>query len=133
MTNPYASPRDYPDEPTNDEDPLSSLRGPGIWLSLISIVSILQILAGQAVRAAAVAPTLDFFVQLALLFGVVLVQAFVLFSARQMLTGKNYGVCMAGAIIACIPMLTPLLVIGVPFGIWAVIVLRRPEVKAEFN
>ena len=36
------------------------------------------------------------------------------------------------AICACIPILSPWLIVGIPFGIWAVIVLNLPSTADEF-
>jgi hypothetical protein len=58
--------------------------------------------------------------------------AFIAFGALMMRRGKCYRLSMAAAIIACIPALSPWIYIGIPFGIWAVIVLRRPSVRAAF-
>lgn len=51
----------------------------------------------------------------------------------QMIRGKTYRLAMVGAIIALIPVSSCCFVAGVPLGIWALIVLRRPEVKAWFD
>jgi hypothetical protein len=39
---------------------------------------------------------------------------------------------MTAAVLACVPMISPMIWIGIPFGVWAVIVLRRPSVRAAF-
>jgi len=39
----------------------------------------------------------------------------------------------ATAIGATIPCLSPCIVLGMPVGIWIILLLRRPEVQAEFN
>ncbi len=44
----------------------------------------------------------------------------------------NYGLSMAGAIISIVPCLTGCCITGILFGIWAVVTLARPDVKAGF-
>lgn len=46
---------------------------------------------------------------------------------------KNYGLCVAAAIVAVVPCLSPCCCLGIPPGIWALIVLSKPEVKAAFE
>lgn len=38
-----------------------------------------------------------------------------------------------GAVLAVIPFLSPLYVLGIPFGIWALVLLRQPEIKLAFE
>jgi hypothetical protein len=57
---------------------------------------------------------------------------FVLASGYQMLKLKYYGLSYAGAIIAMLP-LNHCCLLGLPFGIWALVVLSRPEVKDAFR
>ena len=44
----------------------------------------------------------------------------------------GYRTAVAASIVACIPFLTPWFVLGIPFGIWALVVLRRKDVRAAF-
>jgi hypothetical protein len=62
-----------------------------------------------------------------------LIQGFLLFGAVQMYRGNMYGVCMATAIISCIPCCSSCLILGIPFGIWALVVLMDDEVKRAFT
>lgn len=72
--------------------------------------------------------------------GLVLVGLFIIrdifliyaFSRMQMVTA--YGVAFAGAVISVIPCLgSPCCALGIPFGIWALVVLNDPVVKAAFR
>jgi hypothetical protein len=47
--------------------------------------------------------------------------------------GENYGVALTAAILASIPLLSACIWFGISFGIWALIVLRRPAVRAAFT
>ncbi len=57
----------------------------------------------------------------------------VLVGAWQMKNAKNYGLAMTAAIIACLPCCTPCIILGIPFGIWAVIVLSNRDVSSVFT
>ena len=57
----------------------------------------------------------------------------ILLGMHQMLHVRNLTRCRVAAILACIPFLTPLVFVGIPFGIWAVIVLYLPSTAAEFE
>jgi spore maturation protein SpmB len=45
----------------------------------------------------------------------------------------SYLWAVAVCILAAVPLLGPCYVLGIPFGIWGVIVLRRPDVRAAFT
>ncbi len=65
--------------------------------------------------------------------GVLGVSALVIYGAVQMRTLKSYSWAMAGSILAMIPCIGPCCCLGLPIGIWSVVVLSRPEVKAAFE
>lgn len=46
---------------------------------------------------------------------------------------ESYSIARIGAALACIPLISPFVLWGIPFGIWALIVLRDPKVKAAFE
>ena len=55
-----------------------------------------------------------------------------LFGGLKMKSLGSYGLSMAGAIAALIPCFGSCCCIGIPVGIWALIVLNKPEVKSAF-
>ena len=57
---------------------------------------------------------------------------FVLFGAIKLLRLQNRGMAMAGAVVAMLPCQC-CCVLGLPFGIWALVVLSKPEVKSAFH
>ncbi len=57
----------------------------------------------------------------------------VFMGASKMKNAESYGFAMAAAIIAMVPCVSPCCLLGLPFGIWALIVLLKPEVKAAFQ
>jgi hypothetical protein len=58
---------------------------------------------------------------------------FVIFGAVQMLNGKRYGWARLAAWLSVVPFTACCLIVGIPAGIWALIVLARPEIKAFFS
>jgi hypothetical protein len=50
-----------------------------------------------------------------------------------MLRLKGYSGAMTAAICACIPFCSPCVVLGIPFGIWALVLLANPDVKNRFQ
>ncbi|HUL52775.1 MAG TPA: DUF4339 domain-containing protein [Opitutaceae bacterium] len=61
------------------------------------------------------------------------VSIFILLGALRMQKLANYGLVMTAAILAMVPCLSPCCVLGLPIGIWALVVLAKPEVKSQFN
>jgi hypothetical protein len=60
------------------------------------------------------------------------VNGFLLFGAIKMLRLQNRPMAMAAAIVAMVPCQCCCL-LGLPFGIWALVVLAKPEVKSAFH
>ncbi len=63
----------------------------------------------------------------------VLLNTIVLSGAIKMRKMQRHRSAVAGAAIAIIPVLSPLLILGIPFGIWAMIKLSDPEIKRYFT
>jgi hypothetical protein len=61
------------------------------------------------------------------------VGAVMLIGAMKMKKLESYGLAMAGAILGMIPYLSPCCLLGLPFGIWALVVLADGSVKAAFR
>ena len=57
----------------------------------------------------------------------------VLLGAYNLMNLKKYSLAMTGAVIACIPCCGPCFVLGIPFGIWALVLLNNPEIKPHFE
>jgi hypothetical protein len=76
---------------------------------------------GQIVGAAVLVP-------LAAIFNVMAV-----YGAYQMKVLQKYQMARTAVTISLIPCCSPCVVIGIPFGIWALIVLNDPKVKAAFR
>ena len=62
-----------------------------------------------------------------------LLQALVLWSGINMLRRKGLGTAKVGAVVMCIPCLTSCGLLGIPFGIWAIVALNGQSAKQYFN
>ncbi len=62
-----------------------------------------------------------------------LVAPVIIYGAIQMMRGRSFGLSRTAAILAVIPLTSCCFVIGIPFGIWALVVLSQPDVKALFR
>ena len=56
-----------------------------------------------------------------------------LIGAYHLHAHRSRTLALIGAILCCVPCLSPCLVMGIPFGIWALVVLNKPEVRAAFT
>ncbi len=59
--------------------------------------------------------------------------AAVLIGSIQMMRGRSWTFSVIAAIVAMIPCLGPCCAIGIPFGIWALVVLFDQDVRASFE
>jgi hypothetical protein len=66
------------------------------------------------------------------LFGLGL-SVLILIGAARMQSLRNHEFALTAAILAMVPCLTPCCLIGLPFGIWAVVVLSKAGVKSQFH
>jgi hypothetical protein len=57
----------------------------------------------------------------------------VIYGGIKMMAGKKYGLSRAAAIISIVPLTSCCFIVGIPLGIWALVVLAKPDVKALFN
>jgi hypothetical protein len=56
----------------------------------------------------------------------------ILVGGLRMLHLKNYPLCVVAAVVALVPCISPCCCLGLPIGIWALVILLKPEVKALF-
>lgn len=75
--------------------------------------------------------TLGIFASFMTLFAAVVILA----GGVKMRSGEMYGLSVAAAVVACLPCVTPCCCccLGMPVGIWALIVLLDPHVKDAFR
>jgi hypothetical protein len=60
------------------------------------------------------------------------VSAFVLWAALRMRELASYPLALAACVISVVPCLSPCCLLGIPFGIWGLIVLHDREVRPFF-
>jgi len=53
--------------------------------------------------------------------------------ASKMQSLTSYQFAFTAAILAMVPCLSPCCLLGLPFGIWALVVLNKPEIKSQFS
>jgi len=126
-------------------DPLSQVKGPAIGLMITAGVGIalqlvalvlnllgtgLNIAAGGDQRAAGMLQ--GGFGIVTAIIGLI-VGGIIFFGASKMMKLQSYNLAMTAAIIAMIPCISPCCLAGLPLGIWAIVVLVKPEVKAAFT
>jgi len=58
---------------------------------------------------------------------------FIVFGAVRMMSLRNFGLSIATGVIVMLPCVSPCCCLGLPAGIWALVVLNRPEVRAMFE
>ena len=63
---------------------------------------------------------------------IVALDSFVLFGAIKMMRLEKRGLALAACIIAMLPCQCCCL-FGLPFGIWGLVMLNKPEVKSQFT
>ena len=61
------------------------------------------------------------------------ISTLILFGALRMQKLSSHGLAMTAAIVAMIPCFSPCCLLGIPFGIWALVVVSKPEVKSQFR
>jgi hypothetical protein len=62
----------------------------------------------------------------------ILASPLVIYGAIQMFRVRRYSMARLAAILALIPVTSVCCISGIPVGIWALIVLSQPEVRAAF-
>jgi hypothetical protein len=62
-----------------------------------------------------------------------ILSAFIIFASIKMKDLQQWNLCMAASIVAMIPCISPCCIVGLPIGIWCLVVLNRPEVRSAFH
>jgi hypothetical protein len=63
----------------------------------------------------------------------VLLSILFIFASTKMRRLENYGLVMTATILSMLPCLSPCCCVGLPIGVWILIVLAKPEVKSAFH
>jgi hypothetical protein len=61
------------------------------------------------------------------------VSGLIIFASGKLRRLQSYGMVMAATIISMVPCLSPCCCVGLPVGVWILIVLMKPEVKSAFH
>jgi len=57
----------------------------------------------------------------------------IIMGSLKMMKLQGYGLAMTASIVAMIPCVSPCCILGLPFGIWSLVVLMNQEVKSAFQ
>ena len=133
----------YPPGPMADEQirlPATLLLVTGILGGLGAVVSLLANLLGAGAGMAGLVPNeqaIDSLMTgtIGIISAIVglAVSGLIVFGALRMKELRTYPLALAATVVAMIPCLSPCCLLGLPVGIWALVVLLRPEVKAAFR
>jgi hypothetical protein len=145
MTNPYEPPIQL----YQDRSIHTLVRAPALALIVVSSIAIgfgaLGLIADVVLLATGVVARMEAMnrgaeseytlIAIRTIWGVALLIAssFVFYGSVQMRNLKNYGTARAAAIVAMVPLLGPCCILGIPFGIWAFVVLGKPGVRNSFQ
>ncbi len=61
------------------------------------------------------------------------ISALIIFAAQKMRALQSYAMVVTGAVLAIVPCISPCCCIGIPVGIWVLVVVFKPEVKSMFQ
>lgn len=141
--NPYASP-DFSGAPPVTP-PHLALRIPAIailvmttlwWLYCAAINTFVAITRTSRLfdrpRALTADESLEVLGTIAVWIGILAIDGVIIWGAINMLRMRSYRTARAAAILSIVPFCSACFFFGIPFGVWALIVLNRPEVKAAF-
>ncbi len=126
---------------TNAVDPMQAIKGPSVFLliagilnAVTSFIAIAINVLGATISVLEDSPEMFVNGGLGIFSGIVgiVVAALIIFASLKMKKLENYKLVMAASIVAMIPIVSSCCLIGLPAGIWALVVLRKPEVKSAF-
>ena len=96
--------------------------------TFVALIDSVRLAQSESLRVA----WLDILAILGGSLGIAFLHIVVIFGARKMLMLRNYETAMTAAVICMIPLCSPILIVGIPFGIWGAVVLLRSDVKRAF-
>lgn len=62
-----------------------------------------------------------------------LIAGIIIYASIEMKNLRQWGLAMAASILAMVPCISPCCIIGLPMGIWCLIILQKTEIKAAFR
>ncbi len=144
QSNPYNKPAN----PLSRKRPIEEIQGPAKALMLVSIISIVLSSLGLIFELYLIGTYDDMsryhintkwvqpkqvWTRFTFELIPVFVSAFVFFGASKMKKLQGFKVSRAAAMVACIPLLGPCLILGIPCGMWALSILSKPQVVNSFR
>lgn len=148
MSNPYqpVSNSSGYGQPTTPPD---DIRGPAIGLMVVSILAIaigsfglignlFMYFSGAMdllddVRQRPIPASTSIVIKVAWGAVLILASSYVLYGSIQMKNLGSYSAALSAAYISAIPCIGPCCIFGIPFGIWAIVVLKKPGVRESFK
>jgi hypothetical protein len=133
------------------EAALQAVRGPGIGLMVTAVIGLVMVAIGLVVNGLTLAglhigmqqigdPQLQkifnaFGGGLGIVQDIIgaAVGVVVLMGALKMQKLQSYQFVFTASILAMLPCISPCCILGLPCGIWALVVLNSPEVKSQFG
>ncbi|MBL9127380.1 MAG: hypothetical protein JNL97_07030 [Verrucomicrobiales bacterium] len=61
------------------------------------------------------------------------ISGLIMYAGQKMRQLQSYALAVTGAVLAIVPCISPCCCIGIPVGVWVLVVLFKPEVKAAFQ
>lgn len=132
--------------PISNADVVDKVNGPGIGLIVVGILnlvmgipSLFMHLFGVNLMPTNLPPEANWMKFMMGPMGVVMnlltiaIGAVILFGGIKMRKLESYGLVMTAAILSVIPCTTSCCLVGIPIGVWALVVLFKPEVKSSFR
>ena len=144
--NPYDSPGGF--SHVNRDEARNLINGPAIGLMVTSILFVVVLVIGMVFNifllASGVAGELDqpeigiskeTQIVVRMIFGLILmgINAGIFIGALKMKQLTSYSWAYAAAVMSVVPCCGPCYILGIPFGVWALIVLNKDEVKGAFR
>ena len=62
-----------------------------------------------------------------------LVAGFLIYASMEMKKLSQWGLAVGASVVAMLPCVSPCCLIGLPVGIWCLVVLTKPEIKSAFR
>jgi hypothetical protein len=133
------------------EAALQALKGPAIALTVTAILGLILVGLGLVINCLSLAgvqlthnQALDsqterlinsFGGGIGIVMDIVggIVAIIILRGAGKMRRLENHSFAVTASVLAMVPCISPCCLFGLPFGIWALMVLNKPEVKSQFG
>jgi hypothetical protein len=144
---PASTPPHTPSPPPPSGFPADRVKGPAIAVIIAMALGILAALAGLVFnmlgvalpQPAEIADEQQTWIAIQGTVGVIssivgmIVAVVVIIGCVRMMKLQSYGFALTAMILAMIPCISPCCLLGLPFGIWGVVVLSDQHVKTAFD